>query len=335
MSNCKFVDNLEDLNKYYKFDESITIELLDNYLTTIEQDYILPILGEAFFTETFDDWNEGNDSSDEILNLVEHIQRSIVELAAWASIDEFNVSFGAHGLVVINDKENGIAAASEARTEKLRSSLKRRGFKSIDRLITYLLINKSDFATWTASPEYGASLEHFVNTTKEFNRHSNQTLSNFIFIKIRAFIELVEQQSILEVLGQGLFDEIKTQIKADTLSADNLILLRRIQPALVYLAFSKAILPLGIHIDGFGLSMFNNSFSGSPVARQNPETVLIDRLISESQKDGLWWLNNLSDYLKNNADSYQLYKDGDSYIDINDPANTRQGVIKLNGGAAT
>lgn len=330
----KVIRTKAELNTHFKFDSTIEVSTIDNHLLTVEDDYILPIFGQTFFDEIVTAY-ESVSPTDKQKALILHTQQCITELAAWMAIDDFNVSFSASGLAVIHDKQNGVVPASKARTEKLKYSLHRRGLKSIDRTINYLEIYKSDFATWTDSSEYANSKTRFINTAADFNAFCGHNLSRFLFIKVQAFMDKVEEQSILKTTCQGLFDELKTQIAADTVTAENEIILRRIKFTVANLAFSNAILPLGIRVDGFGLTMFNNTGSGTHVGREQPENSLITEMIRRAETDGQHWLNNLSDYLKNNADTYPLYKASSCFVDITADEYTGPGVKAIEGGAIT
>lgn len=329
----QFITTKEELNTYYKFNDDVEVSTIDNHLLTAEEDFLLPILGSAFFDEMIGKY-EGTLTAIET-KLVEHMQRSEVEIAAWMAVDDFNVAFGSAGLHVINDKESGIAPASEARTEKLKISLKRRGLRSVDRMIGFLELNKADFPTWTSSSAYADGKEYFINTTAEFQNYHDISNSRFLFIKMLPAMQQVEEQSILEVLCQELFDLIKTEIKAGTVSANNLILLKMIQPAVANITFSKSVVPLGIRADEFGLSMFNNSFSGSVVSRQQPETSLIGKYSDDAHKDGAFWIQKLKDYLQANADAYPLYKDSACYTDETAEDYQGSGITKITGGCIT
>lgn len=330
----KFINNANELNEYFKFDSSIEVSSIDNHLLVAEEDFILPVFGQTFFDEMVTAY-EATLPTEKQSQLVVHIQRTVTEFAAWMAVDDFNVSFSAAGLVVTNDQQAGRAPASEARTEKLKESLKRRGFKSIDRMISFLEIYKADFPTWTSSSEYANQKKYFINTTEEFNAACNQEVPRFMFIKLLPFINQVEHASILTVTCKALFDEIKSQIVAGTVSSDNETLLRRIRPAVANLAFSKAILPLGIQLDGFGLTMHNNSGSSFYRGSQPPDNSLILAMKDDREKDGLYWQQKLSDYLKENASTYPLYQDSECFIDTSADDYLAPGVRAIDGGAIT
>jgi len=329
----QFITTKDELNTYYKFNSDVKVSTIDNHLLTSEEDFLLPILGSAFFDEMIIKYaDQPNMTTDEKALLV-HMQRSEVELAGWMAVDDFNVSFGSAGLTVLNDKQSGIAPASEARTEKLKLSLKRRGLKSIDRMIGYLYANPASFDTWKLSSAFGDGLEYFINTPEEFQNFHDINNSRFLYIKMLPTMKNVEQQSILTTICQPLFDEIKAEIKADTLSPKNVALLQYIRPAVANATFSKSVIPLGIRVDKFGISMFNNSFSGSFVSRQQPATDLITKLIDAAYNDGQFWLKELKDFLQQNADIYPLYKDSACYTDTTADDYQGPGIIKVDGGA--
>lgn len=329
----QFVKNKTELNTYYKFNHDVEISTIDNFLITAEEDFIVPVLGETFFNEIVTKY-EGTPTATE-QKLIENIQRTVVEIGAWMSVDSFNVSFGSRGLVVTNDKQSGTAPASEARTEKLKESLKRQGLRSVDRMIKYLELNKATFTTWAASAAYAEGKQYFINTPAEFQKHRDINQSRFLFIKMLPIMQQIEEQSIMNVICESLFNEIKTQIQEDNVSSENENLLKKIRPAVANITFSKAVLPLGLRVDGFGVSMFNNSSSGAYASRSVPDTILITKMADDAHTDGKYWLSELKKYLQINADNYPLYKNSDCYTDTTSETYQGSGVIKITGGAIT
>ena len=79
-----------------------------------------------------------------------------------------------------------------------------------------------------------------------------------------SIIEAAEQEYIKSILGKDLYDEIRTQYKADTLNADNKLLIDDyLKPALAHYAIYLCLPTMMVDICSAGLRINNTEFSTS------------------------------------------------------------------------
>lgn len=65
-------------------------------------------------------------------------------------------------------------------------------------------------------------------------------------------IEDVEESYIVPAIGREFYDELNTAYQADTLDADQLVMVRKLQPAIAYFAYFQAISTKRIQISNIG-----------------------------------------------------------------------------------
>src|SRR3990167_8525521 len=81
-----------------------------------------------------------------------------------------------------------------------------------------------------------------------------------------SIIEAAEQEYIKAILGKDLYDEIRTQYKANTLTADNLLLVNDyLKPALAHYVIYLCLPTMMVDISSAGLQLNNTEFS-SPIS---------------------------------------------------------------------
>lgn len=134
---------------------------------------------------------------------------------------------------------------------------------------------------------------------------------------IRTVIEEVQNIHLHPIIGTGIFDELKSQKIAGTLTALNTTLINTyIQPALKYWVLYE------------GIDVFVYKFMNKSVVKQtseNTQVVDTDELIRMQNKfrdKAEWYSERITKYLQQNQSSYPLYYNPGTGIDTIHPKNT-------------
>lgn len=131
---------------------------------------------------------------------------------------------------------------------------------------------------------------------------------------IRNSIVLAQNLHILPILGTGLFDQIKDQIEADTLSANNQSLLSDyIQPALEWWAMYELVDPLTYKITNKSI-MKKSSENSNPISADE-----VGNLKNKFKNIAEERTQRLISYLCENSDTYTLYDNPGTGSDIIQP----------------
>jgi hypothetical protein len=140
---------------------------------------------------------------------------------------------------------------------------------------------------------------------------------------LRSEILDVQELRILPILGTGLFDELKTQITANTVTALNRTLLNDyVKPALKFwVLFDSALI--------FTFKITNKSIYKKTA--ENSETVAttdLDRIMDYCKIRAEFYSERITKYLIQNCTSYPLYENsGDGYDTIHPNNNNyTQGI---------
>ena len=142
----------------------------------------------------------------------------------------------------IEDKEQ---APFEWMIERDNIAMERKYYRALDNLIKYLDVNGGD--PWKATDAYKSTHNLFIRTTKDFDDYFPIGKSRLLLIKLAPGIRLTENKEIRSRLGQTLFDEMKTNLKAGQDVADK-VLLEKIKEATVYKAMAWAMRRLSVQL---------------------------------------------------------------------------------------
>lgn len=129
-------------------------------------------------------------------------------------------------------------------------------------------------------------------------------------------MKLVEDFEIKPNISEELFDELKTQIKTRTITADNQKLLEFIQPACAYLTISKGLAEKAVTVNEYGV--VHVGLQATQFAALTLPAAAIERLdaiIRRADQNGKSYLKQLQKYLNENSSEskYPLYYASDLY----------------------
>ncbi len=130
-------------------------------------------------------------------------------------------------------------------------------------------------------------------------------------------IKLAQEKYMMPILGTGLYNELKTQITAATITVLNKTLLDDyIQPALIWWIMSEAPMPLTYKF--MNKSVATRSSENANAASLNDLLKLEERFKDNAE----WYSQRITNYLLQNIQSYPLYSNPGSGIDTIVPKKT-------------
>lgn len=279
--------------------------------------YLKPILGTDLTADLDGKYEGGITNADED-ELIKYIQPALGHLAMWLYVPKGNVYVGDNGIQAVHSGDS--KPAFEWQKRDFENSMLQNGFDALDELIEYLeSVANTDFPDWLLSEGCTLVRSNFVNTARRFTDFVPKVKSSrFLFSYIKPILSRLEKPLIMSLTGKAQYDELKDEIKADSLTANNLELMAYIEPAVAHAAWASALYELGLQVDGEGVHLMNNTFSGTVQARQAAETDRLRVVKEHHEQVSADYLEQLKEYLVANVDTYPLFKAGESY-DSEDP----------------
>lgn len=271
------IDQIQD---YLTVDISSNSKTILPYMKQAEK-YTTEIIGKALHADLLEVVHGTNDE-EKLKDLLEVVRLPLANFGYFLAIDKLNVNVGEKGFTVSNNQN--LAPASQWRVDNFRESVKQSGYDGIEDLIEFLEDNAKHYPKWTQSKAYSFNKQFFVNNANEFDQAIKTEISRVKFLELKPYIHQVERAEIIKSISTGLFRQLKEQIKANNLTTDNKYLLEEyIRPAICYMAASRMK-------EGFKDIQF---------------------LEGEASR----YIEEMRNFLNENADKYTEYKLSDCYED--------------------
>jgi hypothetical protein len=305
---------LEEVRKFIPISLATTFSNISPFIQSAEVNYILPLLGQPLYGLVQKFYDSPTplptgitlESSSKYNILIEHIQRSLINLTYWASFDFMNILMNDSGFHrQESDHEKSLFKYQE---DSLKAGFKNNGFDALDTMLGYIESNIADFTLFKESANYTERKTSFIPNTADFNKIFNINNSRLVFLKISRYISQVEDFEIQSCLGATLFEKVKSELAKDQPDAQVIRLIPYIQKPLAHLAIARAGFHLGINITDKGLF-----FESQNATQQNSHvtTPLSDQqyfaLARSSENVGLAYMDRLTGFLSANAVDYPEY----------------------------
>lgn len=247
--------------------------------------------------------------------LLEYVHPAIGNLAMWLYADKGNVVFSNNGAQAFHD--NNKKPATEWQFENTKAAYMNSGLDALEDMIEFLEDNTGIYSWNTQNTR-----ELLIPTALVFQQYVDIKASRLMFLSTIPIIRRVEKDQVRGTLSKELFDSLKTQILTDgEPSETNQELMDNIRGAIAHFSYADLLIEKSMISDDQGFHLLNNSISGNvksvTPAEQSRLRIRRDHHIAQANK----YLQNLADYLYENADEYPLYKASDLYVEGEQPSD--------------
>ena len=281
-----------------------------------ERDYLKPILGTTQYDDLVADaaslpLTGGN------VALYAQLKEPLAQMAAYLAVPDIDINLSDAGFTVYKDENS--APASQKRVEQFRLIHLRKAMAGFYELLTWLEANKATYTDWAAGEGYTELKQGFVNTTADVNAVVDINGSRHLFMRLRPYRRKVEQYELKSFLGTDLYDEIKAEIVAGSVSADNTALLPFIYEAVCNRSIAKGILALNLQVDERGYLAAGIQESHTMKMQQQAKDEHVNTLVKQYDAEANAFFEKLRTYLNTNATAskYAVYFNSDLYVDPN------------------
>ena len=225
-----------EFKKFLPVNVNFDFNSLAPSLVKCENKYIVPILGSVLFDKICQYYNNTGSIEEPLRGkyavLLEKIQFSLVRLAMWSDYDILSVSISDNGAGSKIEQEKRLYRRQE---EALKEILKNDGFDTLDDILSFLEESSSSFPNFATSTFYTKNVDSLIRNTQEFNNHYSINNSRLIFLKMKYFIEDVENIELCHRLGSEFVKEL---IAADRTQSKYIKIIKPICRFVVYSAIA-------------------------------------------------------------------------------------------------
>lgn len=298
------------------------LENLGPDMRVAERQRIRPILGPALYNDlsALSDADLAAalaDPADVRGGLLRLVQEAVANLAALEYLVLNQVQISTSGVHIFSDAAK--KTAFQWQIKDLQAYFRRKGYNALEEVLTYLEEHVDSFAGWASSLAATQSRELFIASAAEFSTHYDIAGSRLTYNALLATMRKVERFQLKAVLSSGYFEELKTQLRAGTVSSDNAYVLDEyLRPALAHLVVAKAVPEVGLTFNGAALELNVYRFDD---ANQKEADASLDGLltkkIAQAEADAQVYLTDLRNYLNRQASDtrYATYFNSSAYTD--------------------
>lgn len=273
----------------------------------VEEQYIIPVVGEKLYTDLDTAYIAAADEN--VLDatqkaLLEKIRNVIGPLVCYFYTPKAEVQLSDAGAQRAETATNKTAYQNQVaayREQNLRESE-----TSTEQLLQFLEKKQSDYPDWLTSEAFKNHRSLFIKSGTEFNSlfPSHSPCRNYM--AMRASMADVEVNIIRRALGNELYTNIKeTDQAADgVFSAPEKELIHAIKKAVAYITVATAVPFLNVRIDTNGITVQSagtRAQDDKVAARSAALDSALNNLIIAAREAGQAWINNISDWIKENT----------------------------------
>jgi len=231
------------------------------------------------------------------------VQGATANISMSLLVSRISVSVSDSG-IIRNDNESQ-KTAYQYQEVNLRESYLRAGNGYLDDILIYLENNKSNFPEWVSSPSFLDYNKYFIRSSEQFSSCYNINESRLAFMSVRYIMKRIEDFQVKDIVGSKLFKVLKEQLKSDTVTIVNKILLDDfIRPGVALITISKGVWERALDISENGVSVSVMGSSGNNQLRQEAAVAKQQKMADQLLADGNEYLSRMGVFLDKNIVDY-------------------------------
>lgn len=282
---------LDDIDKFLAkvpVNGSFSWELIFPFIKQAELKYLVPVIGKELYLELGALDGSATDEQSELLDLIYNAVANIA-LSLYLPLGNVQISDSGIQIVSTNDRKT----AFEWQVNRAIDAAASLGMDGLELVLQYLGDNIASFGTYADSDAYTANNSLFINTAEQFNQAYNINRSRLTFVCLYAVLKQVEKEVIIPQIGKDVAADLKTKIKAKTLSDDEKELVEWIQKAEAFLAVRDILPQLSVELSPQGLAINYISKSLAIKASEPAPDSRITSLLSHVKEKAIQYLDAL------------------------------------------
>ncbi|MGI4873371.1 MAG: DUF6712 family protein [Janthinobacterium lividum] len=280
------------------------VENVEPDLRVAEREHLRPVLGPALYNELTalsdaDVETELATAASSRGGLLRLVHEALANLGLLEYLPLNQLQINDAGVYVTS----GGSRPFQWQIDQLTASLRRKGYNALEAVLEYLEAHAADFPAWTSSLAYQQARELLIASAAEFTRHYDIAGSRLTYQALLPVLRKVERFELEPVLSYDYLAELKAQLVAGQVSAENVLVLERyLRPALAHLVVAKAVGEVGLSFNGSAveLNVYRPDDSNSKEADANLSQLLSQKA-GQAQADAQVYLQQLRQHLNTGA----------------------------------
>ena len=303
------IRTIEQFQAYVKVNlSSSDLPDFDPDMRLAERKRVRPLLGPALYNELSalpdaDVQAALDDVASPTGGLLRLVQEAVANLAALEHLPISQVQWSAAGIRLAVDK-----TAFQWQINEIRATFRRKGYDALEEVLAFLDEHQDDFPAWATSAAAGESRRQLLATARDFSHYYDIGDSRLTYQALLAVLRRVERFEVGAVLGATYLAELRAELLAGAVSADNqLVLEEYVRPALACLTIARAVpeIGLGLHEGNLELNVFRFDNANEKEGDAGMEGLLAKK-VAQATADGQAYLTQLRQLLNREASALRF-----------------------------
>lgn len=299
---------MEEIRGYLPVSQSAGFDSLSPHIANAERDYLIPVIGmdlyeqlELFYNREYPTYDSNEDQLTR--ELLEMVQSAVVHLAYWIGFDLLNSHVSDGGFKRIESES--VKGLYKYQEDRLKDYFRKNGFNRLDNVLQFLENNLETFTAYSGSEEFTCNKTMFISTTKQFNEIVFIGDSRLTFLRMKGHIRYLEDTEIRKVLGDEIYDAIKTEMIKESPESKVTEILPYIRKPIAFLASAMLMEESGADLTEKGLYFdANKAVSLNNTEHSPASSERINLLVMRNRNYGNCYLDQLRIFLETNKDKW-------------------------------
>lgn len=283
---------------------------IEPYVQIAEDQEIIPAISQEFYDVLNTEYQATGEIADEKKAYTFRLLRTaLAYYAMYIGMPHLNLRIGDAG--VNETSASDIVPTRQWVYNSSRWECVKQAYKYLDLALAHMeaqvKASNADYNTFATSTAYTESQALLIPNARVFQRYYNIQTSRRAYTALRPYIEKAEEIKLRPVLCE-LFDEIKTEFKAGTLSTANQKLIAPIQRLLAEYTIEMAIPDINFVNDGAGWMVSENTYDSRP--GQQSLSQAVQQLLTRAEQNAASFEIALKNEIYADLDNYPTYRDG-------------------------
>lgn len=229
---------IEEVQENLNINATFELPQIKPYIQLSQLQHLPKYLGNDLLAELLA-WylDEPIDENNELIFLLPFVQKVLANFSFQLAAADLDVELTSSGFAVVQNQN--LVPASTQRVNSFLSNREKLAYQWVEQLLKFLEENQDDYDSWVDSPAYTMNYELFINNARDFDQYVNIDESRLLFTKWWQTMKEIELLIIYPGISKELSEAIKEQVKDESLTPANELILPSIKRALANLTAGK------------------------------------------------------------------------------------------------
>lgn len=278
--------------------------VFEPHLQSTFDGFIEPLLGNNTIARLLSIYDK-TDSKDNEKKLLRICQQANANLAIWYGFNELNSVLSDDGVQRVESDSHKSLYKYQERT--LKNNYRDKGFNALDRMLSFLETNVSDFPEYKTAETYTFHRSAIVPNANTVSRYVNINNSRIIFLSLLPHLNFVQQTKLLSFVGNDLFNSLLIELKKEDPDSKIVKLRELLQPVIVCHAVSRYIVSGGSLTDRGLYFSSVVATNGNDESSTPADSIQIERQAKQLVSDATEYMTIAERFIKEAFP--QLYRD--------------------------